>query len=196
MFPRPEDLVLIFDFLSNIILLLGFACIVVAALRFVWVPAGLPATAAISLFLLLSFPFGTALSIYWATFVRPKEAIPRSGSERIWFQYTVALHVMGLLVLSSALVPTFVIGLDGLGDPDPAFDRFLQLIGFALGAVGMVAILAGVWRSANVLWGYRATLVFNVLIAVWIPAGTVLALVWLFVVRKHERQLVSEALAQ
>ena len=78
-------------FISSILYLLGFSCLAVSLLRWTRASAALPARSALSLCLLLAFPFGTGLSIYWLARVKPRETISQGVSERIWYNYTVTL---------------------------------------------------------------------------------------------------------
>lgn len=173
-------------FVSNILCLLGSSFLVVALLRGVRAAAALPATTALSFCLLLAFPFGTALSIYWLANVRPKETIPQDVSQRIWFNYTVALYILGFLLLDATLVFRLVLGSPEAGSPS------LNLIGLGMLVIGLVAIVTGGLRSSTrPRWAHWATFVLSVLLMPWFPLGTAFALVWFFGVRKHERKLLS-----
>jgi hypothetical protein len=173
-------------FISSLLCLLGFSCLAVALLRWVRASAALPATTALSLCMLFAFPFGTALSIYWLTRVKPREAIPQGVSRRTWFNYTVTLYILGLLLLDTALALRFTLGSADSGD---------QLLGFieaGMSVLALAAILIAVLRSTKLRWAHWATFILNMLLLLWLPPGTVLALVWFFVVRKHENKLLSE----
>ncbi len=63
-------------------------------------------------------------------------------------------------------------------------------------AVALAAIVTGALRSASLHWAHWATFILNVLLFLWFPLGTVLALVWFFGVRKHERRLLSKGWQQ
>lgn len=173
-------------FLSSILCLLGLSCLAVSLLRLVRVPAALPATAALSLCMLFAFPLGTALSIYWLTRVKPREAIPQDVARRTWFNYTVALYILGLLMLDAVLVFRFA-----LGSVDSE-DQLLSFIGIGMSVVALAAIGIAVLRSTKLRWAHWATFVLNMLLLLWFPIGTVFALVWFFMVRKHENKLLSE----
>jgi hypothetical protein len=173
-------------FISGILFLLGFSCLAVFLLRWVRASAALPATTALSLCMLFAFPLGTALSIYWLTRVKPMEVIPQDVSRRTWFNYTVTLYILGLLMLDAALVFRFALGSADLED---------QLIGFielGMFVVALAAIVTAVLRSTNLRWAHWATFVLNMLLLLSFPLGTVLALVWFFSVRKLENKLLSE----
>jgi hypothetical protein len=173
---------------SGILCLLGSSSLMVSLLRWVRAAAALPATAALSYCLLFVFPFGTALSIYWLTSVRPKETIPQDVSQRTWFNYTVALYILGLLLLDTALVFRYVFV---LGSPETE-DQWPNVIGLLLLVLASVAIATGGLRSSRLRRAHWATFIFNVLLVVWFPIGTAFALGWFFGVRKHEKKLLSE----
>ena len=183
---RSAEVASALTFVSSILCLLGFSCLTVALLRWTRASAALPATAALSFCLLLAFPLGTGLSIYWLTSVKPSETIPQDVSERTWFNYTVALYILGLLMLDATLVFRFVLGSAG---PENQLLRFIELGMFV---VALAAIVVGVLRSTKLRWAHWATFILNVLLAFWFPLGTALALVWFLGVRKHERKLLSE----
>lgn len=61
-------------FVRNIEALLAVACLAVATLRSLGSPIAAPATAAISIVLSISFPFGTAAFIWWLVSIRKREA--------------------------------------------------------------------------------------------------------------------------
>jgi len=174
-------------FLSSMLCLLGFSCLAVSRLRWVRAAPALPATAALSFSLLLAFPFGTALSVYWLASVRPKEAIPQDVSQRTWFNYTVVLYILGLLLL---LLDATVLSLLALPGPQ---SRALDLVrlGIFVVAVAVSVIAIAVLRSTRPYWAHWATLLLNMFLIFWFPFGTVLALVWFFTVYKHERELLS-----
>lgn len=174
------------SFISSILCLLGFSCLTVALLRWGRVSAALPATVALSFCLMLAFPLGTGMFIYWLTRVKPREAIPHDVPQRSWFNYTVALYILGLLMVDATLVFRFAVGSTG---PENQVLEFLELGMFV---VALAAIAVGGLRSTKLRWAHWATFVLNVFLAVWFPLGTVLALVWFFGVRKHERKLLSE----
>lgn len=174
-------------FVSDFLFLLGFSCLAVASLRWARAPQALPATAALSLFLLIAFPFGTIVAIYWLVSVRPQEKPPQDISRRTWFRYTVALYVLGLLLLDTALVFRLVLGSPG------QLDRVLVWLEVGCLVVAAAAIAIAAARSTRLRGPHWATLVLNVLLALWFPVGTALALVWFFAVRKHEKQLIAEA---
>ena len=173
-------------FISNILCIFGFSCLAVSLLRWVRASAALPATVALSLCLLLAFPLGTALSAFWLTSVRSRELVPQNVSQRTWFNYTVALYILGLLMLDATLVFKFALG---PGGPD---DQLLGFIKLGTLAIALAAIATGVLRSANLHWAHWATFILNVLLVLWFPLGTAFALVWFFGVRKHERRLLFE----
>jgi hypothetical protein len=141
---------------------------------------------ALSLCLLFAFPLGTASSIYWLTSVRPKETIPQDTSQRAWFNYTVALYILGLLLLDTALVFRLALGFP------KADDRLLNLIGQGLLVVALMAMAVGGLRSTRLRWAHWATFLLNALLVFWFPIGTAFALVWFFGVRKHEKRLLSK----
>lgn len=173
-------------FLSSILCLLGLSCLAVSLLRWVRASAALPATTALSLCMLLAFPLGTALSIYWLTRVKPREAISQDIAQRTWFNYTVALYILGLLMLDTVLVFRFT-----LGSADSE-DQLLSFIGIGMSVVALAAIGIAVLRSTKLRLAHWATFIFNMLLLLWFPLGTVFALVWFFMVRKHENKLLSE----
>jgi uncharacterized membrane protein len=176
-----------FAFISSILCLQGFSCLTVALLRWARASAALPATAALSFCLLLAFPLGTGLSIYWLTRVKSRETTPRDASERTWFNYTVALFILGLLMLYATLVFRFVLG--SAGGPE---NHLLPIIELGVFVMALAAIVVGVLRSTKLRWAHWATFIFNLLLAFWFPLGTAVALAWFLGVRKHERKLLSE----
>lgn len=171
-------------FISNILCLLGFSCLAVSLLRWVRASAALPATVALSLCLLIAFPLGTALSAFWFASVRQKEPVPQDVSQRAWFNYTVALYILGLLMLDATLVFQFALGSTG---PE---DQLLDFFELGMSVVALAAIVTGALRSVNLHWAHWATFSLNVLLVLWFPLGTVFAMVWFFGVRKHERRLL------
>jgi hypothetical protein len=173
-------------FISNILCLLGFSCLAVSLLRWFRAPAALSATAALSLCLLFVFPLGTAMSVYWLNRVRPREVVPQNVSQRAWFNYTITLYILGLLMLDAALVLRFALGPNGSGD------QLLELIELGMFVVALAAIVIGALRSTPLNWAHWATFIFNGLLVLWFPLGTALALFWFFGVRKHERKLLFE----
>lgn len=90
-------------FVSSILYLLGGASLVVSLLRWLRARAALPATAALSWVLIASFPFGTMLWAYWFFSVRLKERMAPDQLNRSWFNGTVALFVLSLLAVDTAL---------------------------------------------------------------------------------------------
>jgi hypothetical protein len=60
-------------FVRNIEAVLAVACLAVAVLRSLGSPVGAPATAAISIVLSISFPFGTAAFVWWLVRIRKQE---------------------------------------------------------------------------------------------------------------------------
>ncbi|HEV7668991.1 MAG TPA: hypothetical protein VGS22_10735 [Thermoanaerobaculia bacterium] len=184
--PYSAELASSVTLISSILYLLGFACLTVALLRWARASAALPTTAALSLCFLFSFPLGTGLFIYWLTRVKAKEAIPQDASERIGFNYTVALYIFGLLMMCATLVFRFSLGSAGPEDQLLGFVE-LGMVGVALAAFGVAAL-----RSTKLRLAHRATFILNILLVFWFPLGTALALVWFFGVRKHDRKLLSE----
>jgi hypothetical protein len=173
-------------FISSILFLVAAACVTAALLRWTRVPAALPVTAALSLCLLFVFPFGTALSIYWLTRVREREISCSSAAERARFLYTVALYVLALLLVDAALVFRFVLH---PGPDDDILRAFFP--GFLVMASLFLAVaLLRSGRSYSRL-AYGATFGLNVLVVLWFPLGTALALVWFLSVRKHEKSLAG-----
>jgi hypothetical protein len=130
-----------FAFISGILCLLGVPCLAVSLLRSLRVAAALPATVALSFCLLLGFPFGTFLSLYWLKNVKPKELAPQDHPHRAWFNYTVALYILGLLLLDMTLVLRFVQSLPG---PEVHLLGILKLGGLivALAAIAIGAVLS------------------------------------------------------
>lgn len=174
------------NFAISILCLQGASCLAVFLLRWTRSPAGLPATTALSVALLFAFPIGTVLFFYWLSNVKPKEPSPEDESQSAWFNYTVGLYIAGLLMLDMALVFRFAFGWPGSGS------QLLTLFGAGLLVVALAALATGAVRSASLHWGHLATLIFNSLIVLWFPLGTVFALIWFFAVRKHERQVLAE----
>jgi hypothetical protein len=173
-------------FLSSILCLLGLSCLAVSLLRWVRASAALPATTALSLCMLFAFPLGTALSVYWLTRVKPREAIPQDIAPRAWFNYTVALYILGLLMLDVVLVVRFALGSAN------SEDQLLSFIETGMSVVALAAIVIAVLRSTKSRLAHWATLILNMFLLLWLPLGTVFALVWFFMVRKHENKLLSE----
>jgi len=136
--------------------------------------------------MLFAFPLGTALSIYWLTRVKPREAIPQDVAQRTWFNYTVALYILGLLMLDAVLVFRFA-----LGSTDSEA-QLLRFIGIGMSVMALATIGTAVLRSTKLRLAHWATFVLNILLLLWLPLGTVFALVWFFIVRKHENKLLSE----
>ena len=176
-----------YSLISNILILIGIACLVVSLLRWMRSTVALPATAALSIVLLIGFPFGTILSLYWLTRVRQKEAVLQEGSRRVWFKYTVALYILGLMLLDGALVLQMV-----ANSPGPE-STALEILTLGLWVVGLAALAIAALRSFSLRGGHLATLILNALVALWFPMGTVLALIWFFAVRKHEKVLLLQS---
>ncbi len=132
-----------FVFISGVLCLLGAPCLAVSLLRWLRVAAALPATVALSFCLLLGFPFGTLLSLYWLKNVKPKELAPQDHTHRAWFNYTVALYILGLLLLDMTLVLRFVQSLPG---PKIHMLEILKLGGLT---AALAAIAMGAWLSAR-----------------------------------------------
>ena len=153
-------------FVTSILFLVAASCLTAALLRWTRVPAALPVTAAVSLCLLLFFPFGTALSIYWLTRVRERELSFSSAAERTRFLYTVALYVLALLLVDAALAFHFVL------NPGPGEDILKALcMGFLVMASLFLAV--AVLRSGRLYsrLAYGATLGFNVLVVLMVSSG-------------------------
>ena len=126
-----------FSFIAGILCLLGIPCLVVAILRWLRVAAALPATAALSVCLLIGFPVGTLLSLYWFARVKPREQGPREKPQRTWFLSAVVLYILGFLFLDMALVLRFVWALDKQVDPIlQAFERGGWIVAAAVLAAG------------------------------------------------------------
>lgn len=176
-----------FSFISNLLALLGLAGLTVSLLRWMRFPLALPMTAALSIVLLIAFPIGTILSLYWLTSVRQRESVDQGGSEGVWFNYTVALYIGGLMFLDAALVLRFV-----LSSPGPE-SRVLELLTLGFWIAGLAALAIGALRSVHLRAGHLATLIFNSLLVLWVPLGTGLALIWFFAVRKHEKVLLAQS---
>jgi hypothetical protein len=176
-----------FSFISNLLVLFGSACLVVSLLRWRGAAVALPMTAALSIVLLIAFPIGTILSLYWLTNVRQKEAVVLEESESVWFNYTVGLYILGLLLLDTALILQFVVS-----SPGPE-SRALEILTLGVWIVGLAALAIAALRSFSVRGGHLATLILNVLVVLWFPLGTVLALIWFFAVRKHEKALLAQS---
>jgi hypothetical protein len=122
-------------FISSLLCMLGLSCLVVCMLRWMRVAAALPATTALSFCLLLAFPLGTLLSLYWLKKVRPKELVPQDRSRR-WLNSTVGLYIFGLLMLDMALTVRFV---RHLSEPPIEFLAALELGGWILGSAALAA---------------------------------------------------------
>jgi uncharacterized membrane protein YidH (DUF202 family) len=176
----------VFALISSLLCLLGIPCLVVSLLRWMRVAAALPATAALSFCLLVVPPFGTLLSLYWLKKVRPRELTPQDPPHRAWFNYTVALYILGLVMLDMFLVLRYVQILPG---PE---DRFLEILTWGGLILALAALAVGALRSSRSAWAHWATFALNALLVLWFPLGTALALVWFFGVRKHERTILVE----
>jgi hypothetical protein len=150
------------------------------------VAAALPATAALSFCLLVAPPLGTILSLYWLKKVRPRELAPQDPPHRAWFNYTVALYILGLVMLDMVLVLRYVQSLSG---PE---DHLLEIFTWGGSILALAAIVVGALRSTRSAWAHSATFALNTLLVLWFPLGTALALLWFFGVRKHERTILVE----
>jgi len=177
-------------FVSSLLLLGGFACLVVALLRWMKASAALPATVALSFLLLLAFPFGTVVSIYWLTSVRPKEPTPRDNLHRAWFQYTVALYIFGLFLLDGVLIIRYVLA------SSPGDGSAFEWLEWGMLAMALAIFLIASLRAAKPRWGYWATFIFSILILLWFPLGTGFALVWFLAVRRHEKEILDRERSQ
>ena len=171
-----------FSFIAGMLCPIGLSCVTVALLRWMRSPAALPATTAVSLLLFVAFPVGTILAFYWLSSVKPREPKPETDPWSAWFNYTVMLYILGLVLLDGGLVIRLLLG----------EDRILNLFSWGMLAVGGAALAIGTLRSSNFRGGHLATFVFNVLIVFWFPLGTVLALIWFFAFRKDEKEILSE----
>lgn len=78
-----------------------------------------------------------------------------------------------------------------LGSADSE-DQLLSFIGIGMSVVALAAIGIAVLRSTKLRLAHWATFILNMLLLLWFPLGTVFALVWFFMVRKHENKLLSE----
>jgi len=170
-----------FSFMTGILCLVGLSCVTVALLRWMRSPAALPATTAVSLLLFLAFPVGTILAFYWLSSVKPREPKPDTDPWSAWFNYTVMLYILGLVLLDAGLGLRLLLEEDGV----------VNLISWGMLAVGAAALAIGALRSSSFRGGHLATLVFNGLIVFWFPLGTVLALIWFFAFRKDEKEILS-----
>ncbi len=130
-----------FTLASSILCLLGIPCLVVSLLRWLRSAAALPATVALSFFLLIGFPFGTLLSLYWLKNVQQKELPPQD--HRAGLSFAVALYILSLLMLDMALVVHFIRGPSGQEFP------VLKTLEFGGWSLASVALVAGALRSAS-----------------------------------------------
>jgi hypothetical protein len=130
-----------FTLVSGILCLLGIPCLVVSLLRWLRFAAALPATVALSFFLLIGFPFGTLLSLYWLKNVQQKELPPQD--HRAGLNFAVALYILSLLMLDMALVVHFIGGPSGHEFP------VLKVLEFGGWSLASVALVAGTLRSAS-----------------------------------------------
>ena len=176
----------VFTLVSSILCLLGIPCLVVALLRWMRVAAALPATAALSFCLLFAPPLGTILSLYWLKKVRPRESTPQDPPHRAWFNYTVALYILGLVMLDMVLVLRYVQALPG---PE---DHLLEMFTWGGLILALATFAVGALRSTRSARAHSATFALNALLVLWFPLGTALALLWFFAVRKHERTILAE----
>jgi len=176
----------VFALVSSIQCLFGITCVVVALLRRMRVAAALPATAAVSFCLLFAPPLGTILSLYWLKKVRPREPTPQDPPHRAWFNYTVALYILGLVMLDMVLVLRYVQGLPG---PE---DHLLEMFTWGGLILALATFTVGALRSTRSARAHSATFALNALLVLWFPLGTALALLWFFAVRKHERTILVE----
>jgi hypothetical protein len=168
-------------FPANILLLVGAVSLATAILRWLRLPAYLPATAGVSIFLILSFPLGTAACVYWLTKVRPRELKEMSDPERASFRYTVGLYVAGLALSLSALV------FQSMVDTAPPDGRGLwEIFRLCFFVAALLLLTIGVLRSLKQPVSYFATLILNVLLVLYLPIGTCFALFWFLSVRKHD----------
>jgi uncharacterized membrane protein YidH (DUF202 family) len=176
----------VFALVSSILCLLGIPCLVVALLRWMRVAAALPATAAVSFCLLFAPPLGTILSLYWLKKVKPREATPQDPPHRAWFNYTVALYILGLVMLDMVLVFRYAQGLPG---PE---DHLLEMFTWGGLILALATLAIGALRSTRSARAHSATFALNALLVLWFPLGTALALLWFFAVRKHEQTMLVE----
>jgi hypothetical protein len=139
-----------FALVSGILCLLGIPCLVVALLRWMRVPAALPATVALSFCLLFVLPVGTILSLYWLKNVRPRELTPQDPPHRAGFNYTVALYILGLLMLDMFLVLRFALSLPG---PE---DHLLEMFKWGVLILALAALAIGALRSTRSTWAHSA----------------------------------------
>jgi hypothetical protein len=130
-----------FTLVASILCLLGIPCLVVALLRWMRLAAALPATVALSFCLLIVFPFGTLLSLYWLKNVQPKELPPQD--HRAGLNFAVALYILSLLMLDMALVVHFIRGPSGQEFP------VLKALEFGGWSLALVALVVGALRSAS-----------------------------------------------
>jgi hypothetical protein len=85
--PAADILIPVLRFVQSVEVILCLACLAVAVLRSKNSPLARPMTAAVSIFLAIWLPFGTAMFIWWLARVRrqerpvPSEARPPSASE-------------------------------------------------------------------------------------------------------------------
>jgi cytochrome bd-type quinol oxidase subunit 2 len=130
-------------FTAGVLCLLGVPCLVVSLLRWLRLAAALPATAALSYFLLLGFPLGTFLSVYWLKKVRSKELALQDQLHPAWFSYTVVLYILGLLLLDMALVLRLV------QSPPGSEIHMLEMLRLGGVGVALAAIATGAWLSTR-----------------------------------------------
>lgn len=76
---REEDTAWALRMAGNIEAILGAACLAVGVLRSRGSPVAGPATAAISIILSISFPFGTAAFVWWLVSIRKQERAAAPG---------------------------------------------------------------------------------------------------------------------
>jgi hypothetical protein len=168
-------------FPANILLLVGVVSLATVILRWLRLPVYLPATVAVSIFLALSFPLGTAACWYWFTTVRPRELKEMPDSERGSFRYTVGLYVAGLTLCLSALVFHSMVD-----TALPAGRGLWEIFRLCFFLAAFLLLAVGALRSLKRPVAYFATLILNVLLVLYLPIGTCFALFWFLSVRKHD----------
>jgi len=136
------------------------------------------ALVAATLGLLAAVSFGTAALLFW---MARRPLAPRLAKAVV--AYNVMLGVLGFGLLEAALEFYFLLALSS-----PPADQPLWK-GFVLGSLiaGAVSLALAALRVARARWAYRLTFAFSVVILIWIPLGTALALYWLLYVRRLEQ---------
>lgn len=167
----------------SIHVLFGIAAIWIALLRLLKGAASLPASNALGIGLAVEFPLGTALFLYWLIRVRPMESPLQLGSKSSrWF--TAGLFIAALGFSMSASVFRFI---SSPGD----LSGILEILASAYIGVSILLAAVGTVRCLSPRWGYYATFGLSVILALSIPIGTLVSLLWFLKVRKDDQELAS-----